>query len=222
MNDKKRATTYNNHNNIIIMIALAKLIMAKHQVAAPSNFESFNIRLPSAIIMMLSKAEFKAQHKRVLNFESDHLPFSSDSNSIINPSARDTRKRLKHILSNQSTFKPRSFTSLIFTDITRKQAKVVFLKVRSNKRIFERDFPRYNKTLNKIFRQFKRTPLNKDYVLIYLSDNIIILNNFTPESSSKSINDDDLFDIIVQLIKFNPLTSIQSLHISNNISKSQS
>ena len=59
MNDKKRATTYNNYNNIIIITALARLIMMKHQIVILSNFESFNIRLLSAIIMMLSKIEFK-------------------------------------------------------------------------------------------------------------------------------------------------------------------
>ena len=60
MNDKKRATTYNNYNNIIIMITLARLIMANYQIAtASSNFESFNIRLSSATIIMLSKIESK-------------------------------------------------------------------------------------------------------------------------------------------------------------------
>ena len=84
MNDKGRATIYNNYNNIIIIITFARLIMTKHQVAILSNFGSFNIRLFSAIIMMLSKAELKTQHKRVLNFKSDHFSFSLDSNSIIN------------------------------------------------------------------------------------------------------------------------------------------
>ena len=207
------------------MTIFARLIIANHQIViALSNFESFSIRLLSAIIIMLSKIESKTQHKRVLNFKSDHLFFSSDSDldSIINFFVRDNRKRLKriNIFSNQSTFKPksvislttfisslldqrifksRSFTSFIFIDIIRKQIKVAFFKTRSNKRIFEYDFPRYNKTLNKTFRQFKRISesLNKDYVSIYLFDNIIILGNSTPESSLKSINDDDLFDIIV-------------------------
>ena len=196
--------------------------------------------------MMLSKIESKTQHKRVLNLESDHFSFLSDLDSIINFFVRDTRKRLKHILSNQNTFKfkslillttfisssfilsnqrifkSRSFTSFIFIDIIWKQVKVVFFKVCSDKRIFERDFSRYNKVLNKAFRQFKRTFLNKDYVSIYLFDNIVTLGNFTPELSLKSINDDDFFDIIVQLIEFDPLTSTQSLHVLNNISKSQS
>ena len=55
---------------------------------------------------------------------------------------------------------------------------------------------------------------------IYLFDNIVILNNFTPELSSELINNNDLFDIIVQLIKFNPFTNIQFFYILNNISKS--
>ena len=117
MDDKRRATAYSNHNNIIIMATLARLIMANHQIAtALSNFESFNIRLLSAIIMMLSKIESKAQHKRVLDFKSDHLPSSSDSDpdSIINFFVRDSRKRFKriNIFSDQSTFKPKSIISL--------------------------------------------------------------------------------------------------------------
>ena len=114
---KRYATTYNNHNNIIIMITFARLIITNYQVAiASSNSESFNIRLPSAIIMMLSKIESKTQHKRVLNFEFNHLPFSSDSNSdsIINFFVRDSQKRLKriNIFSDQNTFKPKSVISL--------------------------------------------------------------------------------------------------------------
>ena len=137
------------------MTTFARLIITNHQVIiASSNFKSFNIRLPSAIIIMLSKIEPKTQHKRVLNFKSDHLFFSldSDSNSIINFFVRDSRKHLKRInifsnqsifkpksfislttfilslfiLSDQSTFKPRSFTSFIFIDIIRKQVKVAF------------------------------------------------------------------------------------------------
>ena len=205
------------------MAALARLIIAKHQIAALSNFGSFNIRLFSVIIIMLSKVEFKAQdNKRVLNFKSNHLSFSLDLDLIINSFfARD--KRLKHIniflnqntfkpksvilltvfisslfiSSDQSTFKSRSFT--IFIDITRKQTKVVFFKTYSNRYIFERDFFRYNKALNKAFYQFKRIfkSLNKEYISIYLFDNIITLGNFTFELSSKSINDDDFFDIII-------------------------
>ena len=34
-------------------------------------------------------------------------------------------------------------------------------------------------------------------MLIYLFDNIVISGNFTPESLSKSINNDDLFNIII-------------------------
>ena len=98
MNDKERAMTYNNHNNIIIMTAFARLVITKHQVAISSNFESFNIRLLSVTIIMLSKIEFKAQdNKRTLNFKSDHLFFSLDLDSIINFFARDIRKRLKYI-----------------------------------------------------------------------------------------------------------------------------
>ena len=163
-----------------------------------------------------------------MDLESNHLPFSSDSdsNSIINFFVRGNQKRFKRINTflNQSTFKPksaipltvfisplsfilsdqrvfksRSFTFFIFIDITRKQTKTAFLKIYLNKRIFERDFSHYNKILYKTFYQFKRISesLNKEYVSIYLSDNIVTLNNFTPESSSKSINDDDFFDIIV-------------------------
>ena len=113
MNDKRRATTWNNHNNIIIMTTFARLIITKHQIATSSNFESFNIRLFSAIIMMLSKTEFKTQHKRVLDLESDHFSFSLNLDSIINFFARDIRKRLKHInILNENTFKPKSFISL--------------------------------------------------------------------------------------------------------------
>ena len=149
MNDKKRATTYNNYNNIIIITTFARLIITNYQIAiASSNFESFNIRLSSAIIIMLSKIESKTQHKRVLNFKSDYFPFSSDSdlNSIINFFVRDNRKRFKRInifsnqsifklksvisltifisllfiLSNQSIFKSRSFTFFILINIIRK------------------------------------------------------------------------------------------------------
>ena len=153
-----------------------------------------------------------------MNFKSDHLFFSLNLDSIINFFARDIRKRLKHInilsnqntfkfksfislttlisslfiLSDQNTFKSRSFISFIFINIIRKQIKVAFFKVRSDKRIFERDFLRYNKVLNKASHQFKRIfiSLNKDYVSIYLSDNVITLGNFTFELSSESINDD--------------------------------
>ena len=158
-----------------------------------------------------------------MNSKSDHLFFLLNSNSIINSSARGIRKRFKYIFSNQNTFKlkslislttfillslilsdqrifkSRSFTFLIFINITRKQTKIVFFKVYSDRCIFERDFFRYNKVLNKAFRQFKRIfkSLNKDYVLIYLFNSIITLGNFTLESSSKSINDDDFFNIII-------------------------
>ena len=103
------------------MAALARLIITNHQIATVlSNFESFNIRLLSVIIMMLLKVESKTQqdnskeHKRVLNFESNDLLFSSDFDSIINFFfARGIRKRLKYInISNQSTFKFKSFISL--------------------------------------------------------------------------------------------------------------
>ena len=130
--------------------------------------------------MMLSKIEPKTQdNKRALNFKSDHLSFLLDSDSIINPSIRDKRfKRINiqfdiNTFSNQSNFKPksfilltafilsllnqrvfksRSFTSFIFINIIRRQITVVFFKIYSNKRIFERDFPYYNKALNKTFR----------------------------------------------------------------------
>ena len=113
MNDKRRATIYNNYNNIIIIITFAKLILTKHQIAIASNFESFNFRLLSAIIK-LSKTESKT-YKRILNSKSNHFSLSSDldSNLIINSFVRDIRKRLKciNILSDQSTFKSRSFIS---------------------------------------------------------------------------------------------------------------
>ena len=116
MNNKRRATTCN-YNNIIIITTFAKLIITNHQVVTfASNFESFNIRLLSVIIMMLSKIEFKAQdNKRALNFKSDHFPFSLDFDSIINFFfARGIRKRFKYIniFSNQNTFKPKSSISL--------------------------------------------------------------------------------------------------------------
>ena len=112
---KKCATTYNNYNNIIIMITLARLIMANYQVAiASSNFKSFNIRLPNVIIIMLSKAEPKTwDNKRILDFEFNHLPFSLDSDSIIYSFARNKRLKYINIFSNQSTFKSKSFISLI-------------------------------------------------------------------------------------------------------------
>ena len=160
-----------------------------------------------------------------MNFKFNHLFFSLDSDSIINSFARDIRKRLKYInISNQNTFKSKSFISLttfisslsfissnqrvfkfksftffIFINIIRKQIKVAFLKTYFNKRIFKRDFFRYNKVLNKTSHQFKRISkfLNKDYVSIYLFNNIVTLGNFTLELLSKLINDDDLFNIIV-------------------------
>ena len=109
---------------------------------------------------------------------------------------------LLFILSDQGIFKSRFFTFFNFIDIIREQVKIfkiAFFKARSNKRIFERDFFYYNKALNKASHQFKRIFkfLNINYISIYLFDNIVILGNFTPESSSKSINDDDLFNIII-------------------------
>ena len=59
MNDKKH-TTICNYNNIIIITTLARLIITNHQiVTSASNFESFNIRLFNAIIIMLLKIELK-------------------------------------------------------------------------------------------------------------------------------------------------------------------
>ena len=59
MNNKRRATICN-YNNIIIITTLARLILTKYQIViALLNFESFNFRLLSAIIIMLSKTEFK-------------------------------------------------------------------------------------------------------------------------------------------------------------------
>ena len=58
---RRCATIYNNHYNIIIMTTFARLIITNYQVAIVSNFESFNIRLLSAIIMMLSKTEFNVE-----------------------------------------------------------------------------------------------------------------------------------------------------------------
>ena len=141
MNDKRRATVCN-YSNIIIITTLARLIITKHQIAIAFNVGSFNIRLLSAIVIMLSKTELKT-HKRVLNFKSDHLSFSSNLNSIINSFfARDKRLKYINIFSNQSTFKSKSFISsnqrvfkfktftfLILINIIRKQIKVVFLKL---------------------------------------------------------------------------------------------
>ena len=83
------------------MAALARLIITNYRIAVASNFGSFNIRLPGAIIMILSKIELEAQqdnnkeHKRILNFESDHFSFSLNLDLIICFFARS--KRLKHI-----------------------------------------------------------------------------------------------------------------------------
>ena len=40
----------------------------------------------------------------------------------------------------------------------------------------------------------------RDYIFIYLFNNIIILDNFIREFSFKSINNEDFFEIIVQFI----------------------
>ena len=179
MNNKGCATAYNNYKNIIIITTFARLIITNHQIAIASNSETFNIRLFSATIIMLSKTEFKTQHKRSLNLKSNHFSSLSDFDSIINFFVRNIRKRLKHIniLSNQNTFKSksfilltifisplsfissnqrvfksRSFTFFILINITREQVKafkIAFFKIYSNKRIFERDFSHYNKILNK-------------------------------------------------------------------------
>ena len=138
-----------------------------------------------------------------MNLKFNHFSFLLNLDLIINSFARDIRKRFKYIiLSNQNAFKSRSFTVFIFINITQKQIKIfkiVFFKARSNKRIFKRDFFYYNKILNKASHQFKRIFkfLNKDYISIYLFNNIIILNNFTPELSLKLINDNNLFNIII-------------------------
>ena len=110
-----------------------RLIITKHQIAiASSNFELFHFRLPSAIIM-LSKIEFKTQHKKVLKFKFDHFSFllDSNSNSIINFFVRDIRKRLKHInILNQKTFKSKFFILLtIFISSS--------LFILSNQRVFK-------------------------------------------------------------------------------------
>ena len=43
----------------------------------------------------------------------------------------------------------------------------------------------------------------RDYIFIYLFDNIIILNNFTREFFFELINNKNLFKIIIQFIEFN-------------------
>ena len=59
----------------------------------------------------------------------------------------------------------------------------------------------------------------RDYVFIYLFNNIIILDNFIRESFLESIDGEDLFKIIVQFVKFNLFINTQTLYIFNNISK---
>ena len=91
------------------------------------------------------------------------------------------------------------YTFFVFINIFRKQIRAIFFKTRLNKRIFERDFFRYNKTFNRITRQFKKyfKNLNRDYVLIYLFNNSIIFNIFTRKLLFESINNKKLFDIII-------------------------
>ena len=62
----------------------------------------------------------------------------------------------------------------------------------------------------------------RDYIFIYLFNNIIILDNFIREFSFKSINNEDFFEIIVQFIEFNLFINIQTLRIFNNTLKSLS
>ena len=106
---------------------------------------------------------------------------------------------LYHIHGKINAFSNLDLSRLSFSLILFENKSKSFFKARSNKRIFEYDFSRYNKALNKTFRQFKRISesLNKDYMSIYLFNNIIILGNFTPQLSLKSINNDDLFHIII-------------------------
>ena len=129
------------YNNIIIITALARLIMTNHQIAiALSNFESFSIRLFSVIFIMLSKAEFKTQqnNKRILNFKSDHFSFLLNSNSIINSFARDIRKRFKYInISDQSTFKPKSFILLTAFISSSFISLTTFISLLLNQRAFK-------------------------------------------------------------------------------------
>ena len=119
---------------------------------------------------------------------------------------------------NQS-FKFKSYTFFVFINISREQARAVFFKARLNKLIFERDFFYYNKIFNRIARQFKKyfKNLNRDYVSIYLFDNSIISNIFTRESLFKLIDDEKLFDIIIQFVEFNFFISFQFFRVFYNI-----
>ena len=88
---------------------------------------------------------------------------------------------------------------LIFSSISRAQIKIVFFKIRLDKRIFEHDFSRYNKVLNKIYYQFKLQfeYLGRDYISIYLFNNFVISDNFTLKLLFELINNNNLFDIII-------------------------
>ena len=109
------------------------------------------------------------KYKKLLNFKINSFFLLFDFINFV----RNNRKRLKHYILNQNTFKFtffifllnsniisllnqnfkfRSYTFFVFINIFRKQARAVFFKARSNKRIFERDFSRYNKILNRIAR----------------------------------------------------------------------
>lgn len=112
----------------------------------------------------------------------------------------------------------RPYAPLIPLGIPWEQFRAEYNRSRPARRIFKRDFPRYNRALNKAHRQSKKRPEHqgRDYIPVYLSDSSVTLGNSIRESSLEPIDNDDLFGTTVQPVEFNPLTSTQSLRVPNN------
>ena len=182
-------------------------------------------------------------HKRALVSNSD-LP-SSSSDSDPDPIVLRQPKRTKpnplppSSSISQSTHKPRhthhtsqgtpqrlalnavkpkrrSFTPHFPRGIPWEEFKSAFNKTRLARRIFERDFPRYNQALNETSAHTRSESQGRDYVPAYLSDSSVTPGNSTRESSLQPIGDEDLFGYTTQPVEFDPLTSIQTLRVPKN------
>ena len=147
------------------------------------------------------------------------------SHSLTSPPSQGNTKRPRrsHPLTPPAVQgKPKShcrpYAPVIPPGIPWEQFRTSYNKARAGRRTFERDFPRYNRALNKAQRQSRKRPENqgRDYIPVYLSDSSVTPGNSTRESSLEPIDSEDLFGTTVQPVEFNPLTSSQSLRAPNN------
>ena len=177
----------------------------------------------------------KRGHKRALVLDSDSDSFhpstsdSEDPDPIVvrrpkrlrpNPSLNLATPSATSSLNSTSkrNLRRRSLTPFFPIGVTWEEYRRAYNKARPARRIFERDFPRYNQALNKAYLQSKTRPESqgRDYVPVYLSDSTVTPGHSTPESSLEPISDEELFGTTVQPVEFDPLTSTQKLRVPNS------